>query len=186
MKQTIQYINKDFTFDAAHRIVNHVGGCGNIHGHLYFGTLRFSFKSEEMEDPGLGYAIDFSEIKRIGLAFINDHFDHAYIANPKDYMVDVLKEHNSKHWTMGLNGDEFNNPSVENMAKEIFMIMNILFQHRGITIDKVILYETPTSHTECFEGSITLNEMEKFHFKYEEYIKLYAEGKGVKYYDITK
>ena len=186
MEKTIQYISKDGSFDAAHRIVNHNGGCGNIHGHIYKFTLRFSFESDKMEDPGLGYAIDFSEIKRIGLAFINDHFDHAYIANPKDYMVDVLKEHNSKHWLMGLNGTEFCNPSVENMAKEIFMIMNILFNGRGITIDKVILYETPTSHTECFIGSIPLNEMQTFHKQYEEYIMDYAVLKGKQSYDITK
>lgn len=181
---TRQLIQKNFSFDAGHRIVNHKGGCGNVHGHLWFGTLSFSYETNSMEDPELGYSIDFTEIKRIGLQFIEDFFDHGYIANPKDYMANVLKEHNSKTWLMSLNGDNiFCNPSVENMSKEIFLIMNLLFENRGIKIESVTMHETPSSSTVCTEHSITLEELDNFNICRAEFVKSYAYGKGIKKYN---
>lgn len=186
MIKTEQIIAKKFKFDAAHRIVNHCDKCGNVHGHEWHGELIFKFSQDEMEDKDLGYSMDFTEIKRIGLAFIDDYFDHAYIANPIDYMVDVCTSHNSKLWIMGLNSEKSCNPSVENIAKELFMIMNILFVGRGIMIDKVRLYETESSYTEVEVSSISLDEMLSFHDANEEMIVKYLNLKGKKSYDITK
>lgn len=184
--ETIQDIQKTFSFDAGHRIVNHKSLCGNVHGHLWYGTLTFSFNSNTMEDPELGYAIDFSEIKRIGLQFISDFFDHSYIANPKDYMCDVLKNNNSRMWLMSLNGEgNFCNPSVENMAKELFLTMNILFENRGITIKSILIHETPSSSTICTEKSMTLEEVENFNNAREEQIRNYAYLKGIQTYNKT-
>ena len=174
-----QIISRKFSFDAAHRIVNHKAACGNVHGHLYFGDLIFSFNSSTMEDPELGYAMDFSEIKRIGIQFINDYFDHAYIANPLDYMVPVLKENNSKLWTMSLNGTDFCNPSVENMAKELFLCIDELFENRGVKLEKIIMYETPNSYTECTPDSITPDESLHFFRLRHNFLTQYAAEKGI-------
>lgn len=59
---TRQLIQKNFSFDAGHRIVNHKGLCGNIHGHEWNGTLSFSYESDTMEDTELGYSFNFTKI----------------------------------------------------------------------------------------------------------------------------
>jgi hypothetical protein len=35
----------------------------------------------------IGYAIDFKEIKRVGLQWIDDYMDHCFIANPHDTVI---------------------------------------------------------------------------------------------------
>jgi len=186
MEKTKMIIVRKGKCDMGHRIVDHVGGCGFVHGHSAHFDLYFSFTPESMEDPELGYAIDFTEIKRVGLQFIDDHFDHSYIANPKDYMVSVLEEHNSKHWVMSLNGDKFCNPSAENIAKELFLSMDLLFLDRGIQIEKVVFYETDSCYVECTVGSITLDELENFNNTKKEMIERYRFAKGIKSYNKNK
>ena len=187
MEPAIQTIVRKYSFDAAHRIVNHSGACGNVHGHLYFGELKFSYTPDKMEDPALGYSMDFSEIKRIGIEFINEYFDHGYICNSEDYMLPILKQNNSKYWEMSLNGEgKFCNPSVENMAKELFLAIDLLFDGRGIQLDEVIMYETPNSYTICQMQSISLNELENFNSVRYDDIKKYALAKGIKSYDKNK
>lgn len=184
MNKTTQVIGRKFDFHAAHRIVNHSGQCAFVHGHTYFGDLNFKYSPDSMEDPELGYSIDFGEIKRIAIDFIDTYFDHSYICNPVDFMYPILKEHNQKYWVMSLNGeDKFCNPSVENMAKELFLILNLLFENRGVQIDSVVMYETPKSYTICTESSITLEEIENFNTYRAEFVKNYAFSKGIKKYN---
>ena len=56
-----QYITRKGEFDAAHRILHERIKCFNLHGHRFGYELKFSFE----EEGGLGYAIDFKEIKRV-------------------------------------------------------------------------------------------------------------------------
>lgn len=184
MNESNQIIGRSYDFHASHRIVNHSGQCQYIHGHTYFGDLQFKYANVSMEDPELGYSIDFGEIKRIAIDFIDTYFDHSYICNPADFMYPILKEHNQKYWLMSLNGeDKFCNPSVENMSKEIFLIMNLLFENRGIKIESVTMYETPKSYTVCTESSITLEELDNFNNCRAGFVKSYAYGKGIKKYN---
>ena len=53
------------SFDAGHRVMFQRFKCSHMHGHRYEYQLEFSYC--EMQE--LGYAIDFSEIKRIGCAW---------------------------------------------------------------------------------------------------------------------
>lgn len=179
----IQYITRETEFDASHRVMNEKVKCFNQHGHRFKVILTFSF--EETEE--IGYAIDFKEIKRIGCQWIDDMLDHAAIYNPEDVdFITPCKKHHTKLWLMSLNGEgKYCNPSVENIAKEIFLAMEILFQnYNKLKIYKVTIYETPNCYTEC----IGVNNLEKFNWIKNNYerVEKYAEDKGFIEYDDRK
>lgn len=167
-----------------HRVMNEKYKCFNIHGHTYLFELRFQFAEIEK----IGYAIDFKEIKRIGCTWIDDILDHGAILNPKD--TEVLKAvhaTNSKYWVMSLNGTEYCNPSVENIAKEIYLAMYILFDGLAVSIERVRLYETPNCYTDCYSESIADEEMKNFYQARKYQIEEYARHKGtITYYDEEK
>lgn len=179
-----QYISRKGNFDSGHRVMNEKMKCFNIHGHTYLYDLEFEFN--EMED--IGYAIDFKEIKRIGCQWIDDILDHGMILNPKDeLLIKTTKEYGSKLWLMSLNGEEYCNPSVENIAKEIFLAMMILFQpYKNLKIHKVTIHETPNCYTQCIKESISDDEARKWmEIRYEE-INKYTSDKGIIEYDDRK
>jgi 6-pyruvoyltetrahydropterin/6-carboxytetrahydropterin synthase len=190
MNKKIQYISRKGNFDSGHRVMNEFMKCYNIHGHTYLYELTFSF--ENMEE--IGYAIDFKEIKRVFCQWIDDIMDHGMILNPHDTkLIETTREYGTKLWLMSLNGEgEYCNPSVENIAKEVFLAMAVLSQTlygyapTGLKIHNVKIYETPNCWTDCEASSISDTEAQNFmKVRYEE-IKAYAEDKGVLEYDDRK
>jgi len=189
MKKT-QYISRKGNFDSGHRVMNEAMKCFNLHGHTYLYELTFSF--ENMEE--IGYAIDFKEIKRVFCQWIDDILDHGMILNPKDTkIIETTKEYKSKLWLMSLNGeDEYCNPTVENIAKEVFLAMVVLSETlykdtpTGLAIHKIKIYETPNCWTECYGDSISIKEATNFSKQNLEGIRNYAIEKGVLEYDDRK
>lgn len=180
-----QYITRKCTFDSGHRIMNEQFKCFNQHGHTYICELEFEFN--EMEE--IGYAIDFKEIKRIGCQWIDDYLDHGMILNPKDdILIKSCLDTKSKYWLMSLNGkDKYCNPSVENIAKEIFLAMSFLFKdYDYLTINKVILWETPNCYTICKRESISEEEGKNWIENRSDLITRYTQEKGILEYDDRK
>lgn len=186
----IQYISRKGNFDSGHRVMNEFMKCFNIHGHTYLYELTFSYVN--MEE--IGYAIDFKEIKRVFCQWIDDLLDHGMILNPHDTkLIETTRDYGTKLWLMSLNGQgEYCNPSVENIAKEVFLAMNILsdtlYQNAptGLKIHSVKIYETPNCWTECIFDSIAESEFVNFYATHKEAIKAYAKEKGVLEYDDRK
>ena len=185
-----QYISRKGNFDSGHRVMNEFMKCYNIHGHTYLYELTFSF--ENMEE--IGYAIDFKEIKRVFCQWIDDILDHGMILNPKDeLLIQTTKSYGTKLWLMSLNGEgKYCNPSVENIAREVFLAMEILFDAMyahtptGLKIHRVTIYETPNCWTEVKSASIPDAERDNFRsVRYTE-IMDYAKAKGVLEYDDRK
>lgn len=190
MSNKTQYISRKGNFDSGHRVMNEFMKCFNIHGHTYLYELTFSF--ENMEE--IGYAIDFKEIKRVGCQWIDDILDHGMILNPHDTkLIETTKDYGTKLWLMSLNGEgEYCNPSVENISREIFLAMEILFDEMykkkstGLKIHRVVIYETPNCWTEVKAASITDAERENFRAARMKEIKAYAKKKGILEYDDRK
>lgn len=142
----------------------------------------------------IGYAIDFKEIKRVFCQWIDDLLDHGMILNPKDeLLIETTKAYKTKLWLMSLNGEnEYCNPSVENIAKEVFLAMELLSNTlyldtpTGLKIHQVKIYETPNCWTVCKNGSISDTERMLFQEARGESIQLYAQEKGVVEYDDRK
>lgn len=62
---------KEFTFDAAHFLVNYKGKCENLHGHTY--RLRVTIEGPLKEN---GLVMDFVAIKEIVKRKVIDRLDH--------------------------------------------------------------------------------------------------------------
>lgn len=182
-----QYITRKGSFDSGHRVMNERMKCFNIHGHTYLYELNFEFN--EMEE--IGYAIDFKEIKRVGCQWIDDILDHGMILNPQDTkLIETTQSYGSKMWLMSLNGkDAYCNPSVENVAKEVFLAMMVLFPptaYPNLRINEVTIYETPNCSTICSKDSISAEEAAAWMgVRYEE-VNKYATEKGIFEYDDRK
>ncbi len=180
-----QYITRKGSFDSGHRVMNEKMKCFNMHGHTYLYELEFEFN--EMEE--IGYAIDFKEIKRVGCQWIDDYLDHGFIVNPKDTeVIKACEATNSKTWYMSLNGEgNYCNPSVENIAKEIFSAMIVLFsRYQNIAISKVTVHETPNCYTTCVSDSISSEEYMNFLQVRRTELDEYAAEKGILEYDDRK
>lgn len=150
----MQTITRKGNFDAAHRIVNHTGKCANLHGHTYLFELTIAFDEQEalesVED--IGYPIDFADLKAVALGYIDTYYDHALLYNPKDPQLKGLLEMNPQWRTvpMWLKGGAFCNPSVENIALQLFVELHALFILKNVpfSIYSLRLYETPNSYTD--------------------------------------
>lgn len=140
-------IEKELGFDAGHRLLNHEGKCANLHGHRYRAIIR-------VEAPALdavGRVIDFGAIKEVVGGWIARAWDHGYIGQDGDPMVDLaerqgLKVHRVK-WQ----------PTAENMAAYLFAKSNQLFNanpQSPLRVTRVTLYETPTSSAVAEDGFI--------------------------------
>jgi len=183
--KNIQYITRAGTFDAGHRVMNERMKCFNIHGHTYLYELTFSFSS--MEE--IGYNIDFKEIKRVAMAWIDDYLDHGMILNPHDLdLIEICEKLNSKYWLMSLHGTAtYCNPTVENIAKELFMAMHSLFlNQKGLRIYEVKLFETPNCSTICRWESISKEEHINFSAIRDMELNDYVKLKGSIEYDDRK
>lgn len=181
---SIQHIYRKGTFDAGHRVMNERMKCFNIHGHTYHYELLFRFNSMQ----SIGYAIDFKEIKRLASSWIDDMLDHAFISNPLDVeMLRASADTSSKVWVMSLAGESYCNPTVENIAKEIFLACSSLFEgYPNLMLESVVLDETPNCGTVCTERSIVPEEWRNFQIKRAEELRLYAKEKGSIEYDDRK
>lgn len=180
-----QYITRKGSFDSGHRVMNEMMKCFNIHGHTYLYELEFEFN--EMEE--IGYAIDFKEIKRVGCQWIDDNLDHGMILNPKDIqLIKTTQDLGGKLWLMSLNGkDQYCNPSVENIAKELFLSMSLLFkEYDNLRIHKITLWETPNCYTVCTRESISEEEAQNWINQNGDITLQYAQEKGILEYDDRK
>lgn len=136
-----QTITRKGSFDAAHRVMHERVKCFNLHGHTFLYELTFGFNEPE----GLGYALDFKEIKRVACAYIDQTWDHCTIVNPQDTVVkECVKKLGTKMYEMTLQGPGADcNPSAESLSKEIFIQVQYLMNNSNIWLEKLRLYETP-------------------------------------------
>lgn len=186
--KTKQTMTRKCSFDSGHRVMNEAMKCFNVHGHTYICELTFEFESMD----SIGYAIDFKEVKRVGCQWIDDILDHGMLLNPEDTkLIETTKELGGKLWLMSLNGEgKYCNPSAENISKEIFLAMELLFSNQGgdngLKISKIDLWETPNCKVTCTAESIFESERKEFISQNGDDIKTYMNGKGVLNYDDRK
>jgi 6-pyruvoyltetrahydropterin/6-carboxytetrahydropterin synthase len=113
-------VTKIFTFDSAHNLLNYEGKCKNLHGHTYKLEVTIRGISDER-----GIVIDFSELKQFVNEVIIEKMDHKYLN-------DIL---------------EFNT-TCENMVVWIFNELNEKLVSDRYFLQRVKLWETPTSFAE--------------------------------------
>lgn len=118
--------------------------------------LTFDFKEEESS-----YEAAQERIKEIGGGWINEYLLDATIKNPKDSdIITLLDTSNSKTWQMCLEGTQGNCPaSIENLAKELFLVMAVLFEFdNSLQIHLVTLVHPEEGFATCVKESITASQ----------------------------
>jgi 6-pyruvoyltetrahydropterin/6-carboxytetrahydropterin synthase len=116
-------LSKSFTFDAAHHLHLYEGKCKSLHGHTYRLEITVSGKVNE-----IGIAVDFFDLKQIYQQAIEQYVDHRYLN-------EVLPPMNT---------------SAENMIVWMWEQIDAELANRGLTergirLEELALYETPTS-----------------------------------------
>ena len=103
-------------------------------------------------------------------------------------LIETTTKLGSKLWLMSLNGKgEYCNPSVENIAKEVFLAMGVLFSsYKNLKIHMVRIHETPNCYTDCFKESISKQEATSWYLSKGEEVYKYAKNKGIVEYDDRK
>jgi 6-pyruvoyltetrahydropterin/6-carboxytetrahydropterin synthase len=103
-------------FSCGHRVHNHEGKCALLHGHNY--RVTFSIRAAALDE--VGRVLDFSVIKELLCTWLEEKWDHRFLAWEKDdYMQEIFSNHEG--------GAGFNmvnesivwvpfNPTAENMA----------------------------------------------------------------------
>jgi len=117
-------LSREFTFDSAHKLLDYEGKCAKLHGHTYKIIITLS---GFLKDNGM--LIDFNDIKKIYEKAVNTKLDH-------EYLNEVL---------------HFMNPTAENMIVWIWEqieqeLLNITDDYNSVRLEKLCLYETPTSY----------------------------------------
>ena len=135
MKKTI---TKEFKFDSSHRLNDPTlsdeenkkifGKCNNLpsHGHSYKLFVTVSGKEKN------GMIINFTELKEIVNEWVINIFDHHFI-NDLDCMQGKIT-------------------TAENIISVIWELLNKLLQNKGITLEKLQIFETDSSSCSLERG----------------------------------
>ncbi|MDR0764118.1 MAG: 6-carboxytetrahydropterin synthase QueD [Synergistaceae bacterium] len=109
-------LEREFSFDAAHRLESYHGKCENLHGHTY----RLSVEIEGSPDAD-GMIVDFARVKEIVDREVISKFDHSYL------------------------NDFIRQPSAENIARFVFERLEPLLKGPDYFLSAVRVWETPRS-----------------------------------------
>lgn len=109
-------LQKDFTFDAAHRLTHYHGKCEALHGHTYrLAVVLRGIPDEE------GMVLDFVELKNIVKEKVLSRLDHAYL------------------------NDLFEQPTAEYIAQWIWRELEEPVRRPNCALEEVRLWETASS-----------------------------------------
>ena len=136
-------VTKEFSFSAAHRLLNYKGNCKNLHGHNYKVFVTLS-RNEIDEESGM--VIDFKEMKKYVGYIIEKYYDHALILNSEDPIIALVNAGTIETKIFITSGE----PTAEIIAHSIYTEIATT-EILPVTIDKVVIYETGTSYVEYTE-----------------------------------
>ena len=103
-------VSREIDFCYGHRLLNYDGKCKNLHGHN--GRAVIVIESTELDMRGM--VLDFSDIKRVVSAWIDENLDHRMILHRDDPVVPFLKQLGEPVYLIDVN------PTAENIARLIF------------------------------------------------------------------
>jgi 6-pyruvoyltetrahydropterin/6-carboxytetrahydropterin synthase len=125
-------VTREIHFCYGHRLLNYDGKCRHLHGHN--GRAVITLETPHL-DP-LGMVVDFSRIKRVVSAWINDNLDHKMILHKDDPLLPFFRQQGEPVFVVDVN------PTAENIAKVIYDYT----ASQGFPVVEVLLWETDDSY----------------------------------------
>ena len=132
-------VTRELTFCYGHRLLNYDGKCRYLHGHN--GKAVITLESDQLDERGM--VLDFSEIKRVVSAWIDQNLDHKMLLHRDDPVLPMLRAAGEPVFVMDVN------PTAESIARLIF---DFAVSH-GYPVDEVRLWETDTCYATYKPGS---------------------------------
>ena len=146
-----------YRFEAAHRLLQTDSkACMTPHGHTWYTTLSLKFIGQSLNSSQM--TVEFSVLKKEWKALIQETFDHSYMHNISDPIIEVLQAGEIKPRLIPFPGD----PTTEMIALFLFSKMHKIietseFKDR-VQVDHILVDETPTNSIICsqdfFESQI--------------------------------
>ena len=122
-------VSREIDFCYGHRLLNYEGKCRYLHGHN--GRVVITLAAEKLDHRGM--VLDFSDIKNVVTAWIDENLDHRMVLHSDDPIVPVLRQMGEPMYLLDVN------PTAENIAR---LIHEIAASH-GFPVVRTELWETP-------------------------------------------
>ena len=123
-------VTKHIDFCYGHRLLNYSGQCRQLHGHN--GRVEVDVEAKTLDERGM--VVDFSDIKSVLKAWIDETLDHRMLLCKSDPVLPLLRQNGELFYLMD------DNPTAENIAK-------LIYEHaksQCLPVVEVRLWETPT------------------------------------------
>ncbi len=129
-----------------HRVVGHEGKCALLHGHNY--RIHFTCKAAHLDS--IGRVIDFSVIKSTLCEWLEENWDHKFLAWADD---EQMKELMPPCGNMGVAQSVWKmmvdsivwvpfNPTAENMASHLLKVIGPSILPGAVRLTSVVVEET--------------------------------------------
>jgi len=130
-------------FCSGHRVFKHESKCATMHGHNYNAFITAEADSLD----GIGRVIDFSVLKEKIGGWIDEFWDHNFLAFKDDTeVVELLYKAPRKKepYICGFN------PTAENMAEFLLnAVCPLVLKGTNVTVTKIVLWETDNCFAEA-------------------------------------
>jgi 6-pyruvoyltetrahydropterin/6-carboxytetrahydropterin synthase len=125
-------VTREIHFCYGHRLLNYDGKCRNLHGHN--GKAVITIEAPQLD--ALGMVMDFSRIKRVVSAWIDETLDHRMLLHRDDPVLEYLRRQGEPVFVMNVN------PTAENIAKLIYDFA----RSQNFPVTEVKLWETESCY----------------------------------------
>ncbi len=139
-------VTRILEWDSGHRVLGHEGKCKYIHGHRYKAEITVT-KSLD----ALSRVVDFSVIKRVIGAWIDEYWDHNFLCHKDDPILGLhLMPDAGKLMFAGQAPYvmKSGNPTAETIAEELYGQCVRLLGGAGLIILNVRVWETPNCYAD--------------------------------------
>jgi 6-pyruvoyltetrahydropterin/6-carboxytetrahydropterin synthase len=121
-------VTREIHFCYGHRLLNYEGKCRHLHGHN--GRAVIALAADRLDARGM--VMDFSHIKDVVSAWIDEALDHKMLLHQDDPALPWLRQQGEPVYVMTVN------PTAENIARLIFDFA----AGKGFPVVEVQLWET--------------------------------------------
>lgn len=130
-----------------HRVAGHESKCAMLHGHNY--RVTFVCATDELDQ--LGRVIDFSVMKSKLCMWLEENWDHKFLAWKEDPVMKVLHHAVEEYWHKSPSHKTLDasivwtpfNPTAENMAEHLLKIVGPMrLKGTGVKLISVKVEET--------------------------------------------